>query len=158
MLQYLELEQLVRSELKPGEELRWTGSPDPKRMMIPSIFGFGFGVVWTAFNVNFIWMWHSGPRDVNGPAGLFGFHGILSELSFVPFILIGLAALLSPVWMYRKAKRTIDNIERKERSDGSGDLTFARAASGIVTANSSTRASRLWVFPMFEQSRNCCGN
>ncbi len=81
--------------------------------------------------------------------------GILANLFFVPFLLIGTAMLLSPIWFYRDAKRTvygvtggkivivkarrsrkvqtygpaeIGNIERIERADGSGDLTFAYRA------------------------------
>jgi hypothetical protein len=143
---------VIELELEDSEEVLWAGRPDPKRMLFPSIFTFGFGVVWTSFIVNFIYMWHSGPKDVKGPGGLFGMQGILSNLFFVPFLVIGTGMLLSPLWFYRKAKRTaygvtdkriliiesgrsrkvqtygpadINNIERKERADGSGDLTFA---------------------------------
>lgn len=142
----------IEPELEDGEKLLWAGRPDPKRMLIPALAGFGFGVVWTAFIVNFIFMWHSGPKDIHGPGGLFGMQGALANLFFVPFLVIGAAMLLSPLWIYRKARRTaygvtgrrvliiqsgrwrkvqtfgaaeISNIERKERPDGSGDLTFA---------------------------------
>jgi hypothetical protein len=147
------LRSIVEPELENGEQLLWVGKPSPNRMLIPSILPFGFGVVWTTFAVNFIYQWNRGPNDVQGPGGLFGLQGILSNLFFVPFILIGTGALLTPIWFYLKAKRTvycvtsgrilivqnrrsrkvesygppdIGPIERTERADGSGNLTFAR--------------------------------
>lgn len=148
-----DLRNILEPELEHGEQLLWMGKPSPKRMMIPSIFSFGVGVVWTSFIVNFVYMWHAGPNNVQGPRGLFGMQGILSELFFVPFILIGGGMLFSPIWFYLNAKRTvygvtdkrvlivrngrtrkvqsygsadIGNVERTERPDGSGDLAFAR--------------------------------
>lgn len=149
-----DLRNIIEPELEDGEQLLWTGRPSSKRMMMPSIATFGFGVVWTSFIVNFIYMWHNNvPKNVQGPVGLFGMQGILSNLFFVPFIVIGVGMLLSPIWYYLKAKRTvysvtdkrvlivqnrrsrkvqsygpseIGDIERTERADGAGDLTFAR--------------------------------
>ena len=68
-------------DLDDGEQLLWRGIPSPTRMMIPSIGSFGFGVVWTAFIVNFIYMWHNnGPKNAQGPVGIFGMEGILSNI------------------------------------------------------------------------------
>lgn len=73
----------------------------------------------------------------------------------IPFVLIGLAMLSSPLWAYRKAFKTayvitdrrvitfdggwlttirsyrpgqLQDVYRKERRDGSGDVIFARRA------------------------------
>jgi len=144
----------VQRELESDESLLWAGKPQPTRMMIPALPASGLGIVWTSFTVNFIVGWYSfGHRDVSGPSGLFGMHGILSSLFFVPFILIGVGMLLSPLWCYVIARNTVYavtdkraliiqrkwphrvetygqsdmiNVVRTERRDGSGDLTFAK--------------------------------
>jgi hypothetical protein len=143
-----------RSELKPGEQFLWAGRPNPAGMALGSLGGTVFGVFWCGFLVNFLQQWYRFPsRDASGPAGLFGLHGLLSALFFVPFVLIGLGALLSPLWAYLGARKTFYGItnervlivqcwrgrkvtsyyptdlgplERRERPDGSGDLSFAR--------------------------------
>lgn len=154
MFDEIESRGIIEPELEDGEPLLWVGKPSPGRMLIPSIILFVFGVVWSSSIVGFIYTWHSvGPRVGNGPGGVFGTLGLLSNLFFAPFVLIGLGMLSSPIWVYRKAKQTvygitrdrilivqngrvrrvrtyspsdINAIERTERADGSGDLTFAR--------------------------------
>jgi len=149
--------EAVRPELQGREQLLWTGRPNAKRTMLRSLPAAGFGAVWTAFIVNFMWTWYTFPKvDRSGPAGLFGLHGALMALFFVPFILIGVGLLLSPLWDYLGARSTyyiITNarilivegkrsrtfrsyypadlgvLERSERADGSGDLTFAQKVS-----------------------------
>lgn len=148
-----DLRAVVESELERGEKVLWTASPNPVRMMAYALLRFVFGIVWTAGIVNFIYMWHDGMNNVQGPGGLFGMHGLLADLAFLPFLLIGAGMLLSPMHYYRTAKRTIYAVtdkrvlivcsgrykkvqsygpadicepERAERADGSGDLTFAR--------------------------------
>lgn len=147
------LRSRVEADLEGGERLLWTGRPASIRVISGSLGSFAMGIVWTAFTVNFVVSWHSGQRDASGPGGLFGFHCILQELFFLPFLAIGFGMLSSPLWMYLRARRTlyavtdrrvlvivcgrsrtvrsycrgdIGNIERTERADGSGDLSFAR--------------------------------
>jgi len=148
--------ETIEYELDAGETIFWIGKPSIKRMMVPSLFTFGFGVVWMSFNINFVYMWYHGQNNVQGPGGLFGMQGVLSSIFFIPFMTIGVGALLSPVWFYLRAKKTfygvtdrrtlivnkgrsrtvqswvpknISEIQRTERSDGSGDLTFGRRIS-----------------------------
>jgi len=112
---------------------------------------FLFGIIWTSFTVNFIHEWHQGA----GPptSSFWGFNGIASELFFIPFLLIGVGMLLSPLWAYFHARRMVyaitnnrilivqqgktrriesygrselGNIARVERPDKSGDLMFAQ--------------------------------
>jgi len=148
--------ETIEYELDAGETISWIGKPSIKRMMVPSLFTFGFGVVWMSFNINFVYMWYHGQNNVQGPGGFFGMQGVLSSIFFIPFMTIGVGALLSPVWFYLRAKKTfygvtdrrtlivnkgrsrtvqswvpknISEIQRTERSDGSGDLTFGRRIS-----------------------------
>jgi hypothetical protein len=85
-------------QLDPGERLIWSGQPEPrayavKRGLLQFLFGipfFAFAVFWTttASSVGrngitaFIWLWG------------------------VPFLLAGVAMLLSPFWYYTRARRT----------------------------------------------------
>ena len=149
------LHMLVQPELEMGESVLWAGQPAPRQFVVQSLPTFIFGAVWTAFTANFIhcWYYRVPERDVSGPYGLWGFHGLAIGLFFVVFAVVGLAALLAPVWRYFAALRTvyaitqkrviiiegarsrkvrsfgadqIGNIKRSERRDGTGDLTFAR--------------------------------
>ena len=150
------LYNLTQPELEMGEALLWAGQPNPKRFALRpvSILVFVCGVAWTASIASFIHGWYDVPqRDFSGPHGLWRMHGIAASLFFVPFVLIGLGMMLSPVWHYIAAVRTvyaitpkrvfvmtgfrsrkvqsytareIGFIERTEHADGTGDLTFAR--------------------------------
>jgi hypothetical protein len=82
-----------------GERLLWCGRPSASRALRtwPSRAVFVFGVIWTAFCLTVPY--------------LFGENEMF--LFLIPFILIGLALLLSPIWYYRDAKRTIYGITDK---------------------------------------------
>lgn len=150
----LESRQVISRELKPDETVLWSGSPDPRRSMTATLPIFLFGIAWMTFNVNFIVTWHSGHSDVSGPGGLFGMQGLLSDLFFVPFILIGIGTLLSPAIAYRVALNTVyaitnhriliissgrtskvqtylpeslNVLERTEFANGTGTVTFSRS-------------------------------
>jgi|SRR5687767_15387212 len=135
--------ELVEAELGNGEKVLWVGEPDPLRDSLQVIPIFLFGVPWTIFSVSFMldWGW---------PGGLMGF----ASLVFVgAFVVVGMGMLLAPAWAYSKARRSVyaitnervlmieggnskqvqsyreigvGDIARKERADGSGDLSFAK--------------------------------
>ena len=144
-----QLQQLVRSELNPEEKVLWSGHPDAKRAAIAMLPIYLFAIPWTAFSLSFMVRWHS--RS--------GFDSGLDIGSLIfqsPFILIGVGILCSPLWVYAKSQRTVyaitdkrvliieggrsktvqsydetsvGDIQRVERVDGSGDLTFAQKYS-----------------------------
>jgi hypothetical protein len=103
-----DLDNRVRSELRPGERLVWTGQPLPRRFMRSAIPVVLFGIFCTAFAV----FWMAGASGLffgvggGGPGGFDAFFFICFPLFGVPFVLIGLGMLSSPFWMYRQAKRT----------------------------------------------------
>jgi hypothetical protein len=148
------LDNRVRSELRSGERLIWTGQPLPKRYLRSSVPIVLCGIPCTAFAV--FWMasasgllfGEAGP----GPNGLDAFFTCF-PLFGVPLVLIGLAMLSSPFWMYRRAKRTcyaltdqraivwaagrfggtevrsfkpsdLGKMSRRDYADGSGDVIF----------------------------------
>jgi hypothetical protein len=83
------------SLLDPGERLLWSEKPSPvsyalKKGGLTSIFGIPF------FAFSLFWIAMAGiasDRTPNGPAAFFWMFGI-------PFVLIGLGLVLSPLWYY----------------------------------------------------------
>lgn len=150
-----EFDDRVRAELRDGERLVWSGQPSPARSARAARPIVLFGIAWTAFSVFWIVM-ASGIMFAAGnfPNGI-GFDNLFScfPLFGIPFVLIGIGMLTSPMWMRRKAHRTyyalttkrvilwepslfggvevrsykpeqLDRMVRREYADGSGDLIF----------------------------------
>ena len=142
-----ESQQIAQAQLESGEQLLWHGKPDPKRYVLGSLLILLFGIPWTAFSL--FWMAAASgflfSESGNGVFSLFALFG-------VPFVLVGFGMLSAPYWVYRKMKRTvyaltnrraliitsgksqkiqsytdkdIGVIERTERANGKGDVTFA---------------------------------
>jgi hypothetical protein len=112
---------------------------------------FVFGLIWTAFST--VWVWITFRGAVGGAGG--DIVRYLFPLLGLPFAVVGFVMLGSPFWATRKARKTtyaltdrrlifievgltgavrttslqgheIGPIERLERKDGSGDLSFSR--------------------------------
>jgi hypothetical protein len=144
-----ELSSLVDAELAKGERITWIGRPIPWLLARSSLPMVLFGIPFTAFALFWIalisGMWRpAGPS----PPAFFVLFGI-------PFVLVGLGMLTSPLWMYWKALRTVYAItdrralsiergiwgrvvvrsfdppglavlSRTQHADGSGNLVFQR--------------------------------
>jgi hypothetical protein len=143
-----ELQERVRRELEPGEMIRWMEQPVP-RFFSPATVGMVlFGIPWTAFALFWI-CGASGFKMPNFSGGGFA----LFPLFGLPFVLIGIGMLSSPLWAYRKALKTVyvitsgralvieagrtstirsyrpDQLRdayRKERRNGSGDVILGQ--------------------------------
>ncbi len=140
-----QLQQRLKAECKPGEFIAWAGQPNPRRYMRTGFLLWLFFIPWTAFSV----FWTVGAAQFQVPR--FDSTESLFPLFGLPFVLIGIAGLCSPFWLYHRAfsiiyaisdRRaiviegknsitvnsyafdTMANIERKEHQDGSGDLIF----------------------------------
>ena len=148
----VEYDRLLRAELEDGEQLVWFDQPSPGRMALQMapigciglVFG-GFAAFWVvmASGVAFFGSF-AGPGAA--PLLLFPFFG-------VPFLIVAGIMIVSPILAYNNAKKSIygltnrraiiisqgfsrtvksytagdmDSIERSERSDGTGDVIFAR--------------------------------
>lgn len=142
-----DIQQTVTAELGHGERMLWCGKPDPKSMARKGLVIFFFAIPWTAFAV--FWMFAAAGFSIpNFDEGWDWF-----PLFGVPFVLIGFAMMLAPFWMRLKGAHTIyavtnqraliittgksktvksytnediGAIEKKEKPDGSGDITFAK--------------------------------
>ncbi len=152
MVDEQELRAIASPELRGGEQILWTGRPDPKRGRLT--FGIWlFAIPWTAFSLFWVFMATGGlwsATSSNAEKGslwtqvVFGLFGL-------PFVLIGFGMLLSPFFGIRKLRATgyyitsdrmltittgkvrevksvpissVSEIIRRERKDGSGDLVF----------------------------------
>ena len=141
-----ELEDKVERELESGERILWIEQPIPRYFTAMSTGAFLFAIPWTAFAV--FWMYGvSGfkmPDFSKGGSGFFALFGL-------PFVLVGIAMLSSPLRSYRKALGTVyvitdrraitfdagwtttirsyppdklRNIHRTEKRDGTGHVVF----------------------------------
>jgi hypothetical protein len=147
-----ELEARVKAELQPDERLVWVGQPRPDLFVRAAFFLVPFGLVFGGFAL----FWIVGSAAMMGGFGANqGFPGFLNffPLCGVPFLLVGLAMVLSPIWLRRRARQTVyaltskraiiwepglvgsvtvrnysaaglGRMTRTERADGSGDLVF----------------------------------
>ena len=141
------LQDLVKRELERGEHIQWSGQPKPSFLNAESLGSFLFGIPWTAFAVFWVAMAYVGVSETDD-VGVFN----LFPLFGVPFILIGLGMLSSPLRIYLKLRKTVYaltnqrliliepswranvirnysfaelqaiTIYREERADGSGHL------------------------------------
>jgi hypothetical protein len=144
------LQERVRRELEWDERIEWMDTPVPRFFTPLSTGAFLFAILWTAFAI----FWIYGASGFKMPD--FGEGGIsFFPLFGVPHVLIGLALLFTPLWAYRKALRTVyvitdrraitfdggwsgtirsyppdklQDIHRREKRDGSGDVIIARRA------------------------------
>lgn len=140
----------VQSELQSGESLSWAGPADPRRSALSALPASLFGIPFAGFAL--FWMsmafraTHAMNRSAHNPVAS-GFS--VFPLFGVPFLLIGMAIVLAPLWAFLKAKNTVYavtnhrvmvitgsnsqkvksllpadilSVDQRERPDGSGDI------------------------------------
>ena len=134
---------IAQREMRPGERLIWADRPAPGRMALAGLPVTLFGAVFGGFAL----FWIAGAASMTpADSGVFAFFPLFG----VPFLLVGLGIMLTPVWIWLGAKKTIyaissdrlviikgnrvqsfepdeiDELERRETSDGRGDVIFSR--------------------------------
>ena len=164
-----QLQNLLRDELKPGERVLWCGQPDSWRVARQRIGLFIFGLVF--LGIVLFGAARANNLDVSGLKDMAPDSLLFFVLCFSPFIVIFLLLLLSPLWTVRTAKKTLyavtssralifepntfigftlrsfapgtlNDVERTQRANGSGDLVFKK--DFVRTA----RKSRGYTFPV----------
>lgn len=142
-----ELREFVDAELREGEKIAWMGCPNARPFPLPTLPLVLFAIPWTAFAV--FWIVSAASMGDSGPGseGVFRFFPLFG----VPFVLVGIGMLSSPLWALRRASKfvyvvtdrraiivgglfsrtvtsygpeRITHLSRKEKKDGSGDLFF----------------------------------
>ena len=144
-----QLQEIVQRELDRDERVVWSAMPKPKYFSGPSLGLFLFAIPWTAFSV----FWMAGAAGFKIPQ--FNNGEDLFPLFGIPFFLIGIGMLSSPLWSYRNALNTVylitdrraitidggvsftirsytreklNEIFRREHKDGTGDVIISRSA------------------------------
>ncbi|HKW88748.1 MAG TPA: PH domain-containing protein [Candidatus Acidoferrales bacterium] len=142
----------AQSELESGESLSWAGTADPRRAAIGAIPAAIFGIPFAGFAL----FWMSEAFRATNTMSRTAHNSFVSgfkvfPLFGVPFLLIGLAITLAPLWAFLKGKSTvyavtnrrvmvisgtnsravqsftpadIASVEHRERPDGSGDIVL----------------------------------
>ena len=161
----VQAEQIALSQIDGGERLLWSGVPSPGTAALKAVPACLFGIPFTGFACFWVWgAWSATSSGPNTPAPF-----MLFPLFGVPFVLVGLGVLLSPLWAHLAAQHTvyavtdkraliihggkgtrgvrswsaddIDDITRFERPDGSGSVYFATRT--WTAARGRTRHSRV---------------
>jgi hypothetical protein len=114
-----ESQDTVERELEPGEQIHWIDMPRPAFFTVGSTVLFAFGIAWTAFTLFWtISAFHENP-------GL-GRSNVFFAMLGLPFVLVGLALLLTPIWAYWGDLRTVYAITDRRA------IVFRRGWSTII--------------------------
>ena len=155
----------AQSELQSGETLYWTGVANPRRAAITALPAALFGVPFAGFALFWINATYHGTHAMSKSSSNAFTKGFsLFPLFGLPFLLIGLAVVLAPLWAYLKGRSTvyavtnqrvmvitgdrsrsvksytpadIASVEHRERPDGSGDVLIRTNA--LTRTNNSTQ-------------------
>lgn len=149
-------------EVETARERRlWMGRTDGRLEVLAAFAIWGFAIPWTAFALFWESMVIGGLLFSGEAGGMGVVMGSVMALFGLPFVLIGLAMLSTPWFAWRSASRTawaitdrrlvcltlgrtlqvasweghqIADVSRRERADGSGDVTvslgFTRDSDG----------------------------
>lgn len=105
-----DLEQKLERELQAEESVEWQGMPVPRFFTAKSLAMFLFAIPWTAFAI----FWICGAAGFKLPDLSEGFSPLmLFPLFGVPFVLVGLGMLASPLLSYLKDQKTLYAITNK---------------------------------------------
>lgn len=101
----------VQNSLKSGEDLLWAGRPDPWTAFKSAIFIFLFGIPWTLFalaweTIAIYAAYNSILEPAKGPLLII----LIFPIFGLPFVIIGIAMLLSPYYVYKTAAQTVHVI------------------------------------------------
>ena len=113
MVNYIpqDLRNRVDRELEPNEQIKWIDMPVPNFFTKNSTPAFIFAIPWTCFAV----FWMIGASQA--PSKAFALFG-------APFVLIGIAMLLSPLWAYYKSLKSVYVITSKRAITFDGGKSF----------------------------------
>ncbi len=100
----LDDQRALGPELNPGEQLRWVGHPAPSRFAVRALPKAVFGIPFAAFAVFWVSMAFNMSSQVEkAPEGF----AVFFPWFGVPFVLVGLAMMASPLWELRKGALTV---------------------------------------------------
>jgi Bacterial PH domain len=153
----------AQSELQSGESLYWTGNADPGRAALSALPASIFGIPFAGFALFWITQaYHATSAMSKSSQNAFARGFSVFPLFGLPFLFIGLAVILAPLWAYLRGRSTvyavtnqrvmiitgggnlsvksytpadIVSVEHRERPDGSGDVVIL--TTGTTRTNNS---------------------
>jgi hypothetical protein len=170
---------IAGKELAPGEKLVWADRPRPGALARRASAGFLFAIPFTAFAVAWVAGAYTATQHAHpiGPDSVFPLFGLI-------FVGAGVFMLLSPLRAMAKARSTIyaitnerlliieggrtrrvtsftaadiQQIERTERADGSGDVVFRRelppTRRNSISFNGNWNATKIGFFGVSDVRR-----
>lgn len=118
-----EVRELISLELEPGEAIVWSGMPRRAFFTPASIGAFLFGIPWTAFAIFWTFVAGAGVWFTTG-FSVFSFFPLFG----LPFIIIGIGMLSSPLFVYLKSGKTAYVVtDRRAISFEGGRSTLIRS-------------------------------
>src|ERR1700756_3034546 len=153
----------AQSELQSGESLYWTAPADPRRLALTALPASLFGIPFAGFALFWISQaYHASSAMSKSSQNAFARGFSVFPLFGLPFLFIGLAVILAPLWAYLRGRSTvyavtnqrvmiitgggnlsvksytpadIVSVEHRERPDGSGDVVIL--TTGTTRTNNS---------------------
>jgi hypothetical protein len=150
----------AQSELQSGESLYWAGTADPRRAALSALPASIFGIPFAAFALFWITQAYHASSSLSKSNNAFAKGFSVFPIFGVPFLLVGLGLVLSPLWAFLKGgstvyavtnqrvmvitgstNRTVKSltpvdilgVDHSERPDGSGDILILTA--GVTRTN-----------------------
>ncbi|HVH72051.1 MAG TPA: hypothetical protein VNB49_13185 [Candidatus Dormibacteraeota bacterium] len=160
----------AQSELQSGESLYWTGCANPGRAALSALPASIFGIPFAGFALFWITTAYRATNAASSSTHNAFTNGFrVFPLFGVPFLLMGLAIVLAPLWAFLRSGSTVYavtnqrvmvisgstsrsvksytpadilSVEHRERPDGSGDIVLLTNA---ITRSGNNMASQLKV-------------
>jgi hypothetical protein len=170
---------IAQAELQPGESLQWSGIADPVRAALSALPALIVGIPFAGFAFFWITMAYRGTHAISKSSNAIARGFSFFPLFGLPFLLIGLSVVFSPLLAYRKGLKTvyavtnkrvlvivdgrtrtvrsctpadIVSVDHRERAGGTGDVII-RTNSIMQTRNSPMTISLLGVSNVKEVAR-----
>jgi len=162
----------AQSELQSGESLYWTGTADPRRAAIATLPATLFGIPFAGFALFWITQAYHATSAMSKSTNNSFAHGFqVFPIFGLPFLLVGLGIILTPLWTFLKGSSTVYavtnqrvmiisggstrtvksitpgdilSIDHRERPDGSGDIVIQ--TTGTTRTNNSTSQIKVALF------------
>lgn len=133
-----DLVKKLNAELGPGERLLYAAQPDWRAQWVQHLITFVFGLGWSSICVPIAaacWMEVLGLMPAGSKASMgFGL-ALFFSLFLIPFVVIGLACLVSPWMAARSAKRTVHAVSSQRLLNMVGNSPSSAESINLQSVN-----------------------
>jgi hypothetical protein len=130
-------QQRAQSELQSGESLYWTGTADPRRAALMAFPASLFGIPFAGFALFWISSaYHATSAMSRSSSNSFTRGFAIFPLFGLPFLLIGLGVILTPLWVYLKGLSTVYAVTNQRVMIITGGDVLIRTTAQTRTNNS----------------------